>query len=65
MKYTRELLTEMYKDGLLSSKVVYYFDIAEKVKSLPIGKLSTKVRIVAEAIGINKQTVYRALRLFK
>ena len=65
MKYKRETLVEMYKDGLVSEKVVLYHDIVEKIHSMTEIKRSQKVKIVAGALGINKQTVWRALRMMK
>ena len=55
----------MYKDGLLSYKIIMYYDIREKIDSLPVDKLSLKVRLVAQSMGVSKDTIYRALRMFK
>ena len=61
----RETLISLYKKGLVSETVILYCDIVEKVKSLPVSKLSKKVQIVSNDMHLNKQTIYRALRLFK
>jgi len=65
MKYEYSLLQKMYKDGLLSSKVLMYHDICTKIDSLPPQKLSVKVRIVAQSMGVSTDTIYRAIRMFK
>ena len=65
MQYDRGLLKQMYKDGLLSYKVIMYYDIREKIDSLPVQKLSIKVKLVAQAMGVSKDTIYRALRMFR
>ena len=61
----RETLISLYKKGLVSETVILYCDIVDKVKSLPVSKLSKKVNIISRDLGVGKQTIYRALRLFK
>ena len=62
--YTKELLQQQYKDGIISYKVLFYFDIAEKVKSLQEMPNGDKVRVVSSALGTSRDTIYRALRMF-
>ena len=64
MQYSKELLQQQYKDGLISYKVLLYFDIVEKIESLQDMKKSNKVKVVAAGLGCSKDKVYRALRMF-
>ena len=64
MQYSRELLVQMFKDGLLSYKIIMYYDVREKIDSLPVDKLSLKVKLVAQSMGVSRDTIYRALRMF-
>ena len=65
MIYSKELLQQQYKDGLISYKVLFYFDIVEKVKSLQDMANGDKVRVVSLALGCSRDTIYRALRMFR
>jgi len=55
----------MYKDGLISYKPILYLDIVQKIDSLQDMKQSTKVKLVASGLGVSKDTIYRAIRLFR
>ena len=68
MKITEEernLLVRLYKRGLVSETVIFYVDIEQKIKSLPFGKLSHKVKKVAADSGVSVHTIYRALRFLR
>ena len=57
----KEVLRQLYKDGLIGHKPILYIDIHEKYNSLP-GLKADRVKIIAKGLGCSTDTIYRALR---
>ena len=62
MTRTKEDLEQLYRDGLISYTILRDKDIRDKIDSIP-GKLSNKVKIVAEHLGLSTRTIYRAIQI--
>jgi len=63
-KYSESLLTEMYKDGMIPLSVIESYHIRRKIDSLPVSKLSVKVRLIALETRKSTRTIYRAYARF-